>query len=210
MGSLLCNLKYTAFRQDARRRISSRLRCGPTDGPDTKTLARWGLAPSVGYSKTRDDVSRNHSTQVDATNRERRPWTKLIRIEYPWFCSRPRSFPVDASPCGSASNCNRREKPPGPVPPATASAGVDSFERPGRATRWAASESNRRSGRRAYRYGSHPPGRQPIPPDRRREPAIAPDASPAARYCAQIGLKAPDRVPHSSRTGERRPPRHRN
>ena len=43
---------------------------------------------SARYSKTREGVSRSHGTQVDATNRERRPSTRLFWLQYPWFCSR--------------------------------------------------------------------------------------------------------------------------
>jgi len=46
----------------------------------------WRLR--AGYGKTRDGVSRNRHTQVDATLRTLRPSTRLIRLQYPWFCSK--------------------------------------------------------------------------------------------------------------------------
>jgi hypothetical protein len=40
------------------------------------------------YSGTRVDVFRNRGTQVDATNKERRPCTKLARTQLLWFRSK--------------------------------------------------------------------------------------------------------------------------
>jgi len=41
------------------------------------------------YSKTRDAVSRNHRTQVDASIWERRPGTSLNGTLLLWFCRKP-------------------------------------------------------------------------------------------------------------------------
>jgi hypothetical protein len=74
--------------------------CAPSTG--LRTGEHDGAESALRGSITRDDLSRRHGIQVDATTRtgvpgdrssslgwsERRPCTRLNRIQYPWECRR--------------------------------------------------------------------------------------------------------------------------